>query len=501
MKVRTPTSSESTRRFLRAVDLVGVFVASPVAMGLRDPTLFCPPQIGSAVTYCLIGSGAGLLMVIAFHLGRSVHDYLSAREVRSVVAASLAATALTAVTAFSFDRLNYVPRSLPLIQLLILCSLLLGGRALAMKRRGFAGPRLKSYLVESHTLLVSANDFAFSYLKMLDAFDVDRTNIVAILDRNPKLFGRAMLGHPIIGPPSAFARVVSEYKVHGVDITRILVCENHPKEGDHTWVEIDDYCKVGGVKLSFLSDILGFELERSIQTPQNPENPEVTSKGYRFGKRAFDLSLSVVAAIVISPLIILIALGLIIDLGWPIIFWQKRIGYCGRPFLIFKFRTLHAPYDRQGNFVAEDRRASRFGSLLRRLRLDELPQLWNVFTGEMSFVGPRPLLPIDQPNNGQLRLKVPPGVTGWAQINGGRQITADSKGSLDDWYVRHASFWLDARIILSTIAVVLFGEDRLFPRSFQSAEQDRQSTEAGRQAVEVGRSTWWARAANAQEGP
>ena len=145
-------------------------------------------------------------------------------------------------------------------------------------------------------------------------------------------------------------------------------------------------------------------------------------------------------AIAISPIVTFIALGIIIDLGWPIIFWQKRIGYRGRPFLIFKFRTLHAPYDRQGDFVEEDRRTSRFGSFLRRTRLDELPQLWNIVRGEMSFVGPRPLLPIDQPKGSQLRLQMKPGVTGWAQINGGRQITAEEKGMLDEWYVRMRLF-------------------------------------------------------------
>ena len=134
MKVRTPTSNESMRRFLRAIDVFSVLAAGPIAIVLRDPSLFSAPGVGSAVAYCLIGSGAGLLMVIAFHLGKSLHVHLSAREVRSVVAASLAATALTAVAAFSLDRLNYVPRSLPVIQLLVLCSLMLGGRALAMRR-------------------------------------------------------------------------------------------------------------------------------------------------------------------------------------------------------------------------------------------------------------------------------------------------------------------------------------------------------------------------------
>jgi lipopolysaccharide/colanic/teichoic acid biosynthesis glycosyltransferase len=489
------------RRFLRAIDVFSVFAAAPVAMGLRDPSLFSTPGVGSTVVYCLIGSGAGLLMVIAFHLGKSVHDHLSAREARSVVAASLAATALTGLVAFSLDRLNYVPRSLPLIQLLVLCSLMLGGRALAVRRGGFAGACVKNYLVESHTLLVSANDFALSYLKMLDAFNVDRTNIVAILDRNPRLFGRALLGHPIIGPPSAIAQIVKEYNVHGVDITRVLICEKRPKEGENQ--EIAEYCNSAGVPPSYLSDILGFDLGEPIRQYDDDEETPVARKDYRFLKRIFDLSASAAVAIAISPVAMLIALGIFIDLGWPIIFWQKRLGYRRRPFLIYKFRTLHAPYDRRGNFVEESQRASRFGSFLRRLRLDELPQLWNVCTGDMSFVGPRPLLPIDQPKMGQLRLTVPPGVTGWAQINGGRLIAPDTKGSLDDWYVRNASFWLDVRIILSTIAFVLFGEDRHFRRPSQSVEKDRQSAEAGKQTVEIGRSTWlqWARAADAQEGP
>jgi len=303
---------------------------------------------------------------------------------------------------------------------------------------------------------------------MLDAFDVDRTNIVAILDRNPRLFGRALLGHPIIGPPSAIARVVREYKVHGVDITRVLICENRPKEREDG--EIAEYCDSAGVAPSYLSDVVGFELGEPMQQDEESAGER---KNYQFLKRTFDLSASVAIAITISPVATLIALGILIDLGWPIIFWQKRLGYRGRPFLIYKFRTLHAPYDRQANFVEESQRASRFGSFLRRLRLDELPQLWNVFTGDMSFVGPRPLLPIDQPNAGQLRLTVPPGVTGWAQINGGRQNTAEEKGMLDEWYVRNASVWLDIRIILRTVGTVLFGDRCNVSHVAESVETDR----------------------------
>lgn len=469
MKVRTPTSNEGVRRYVRGVDVFSVLAAGPVAMVLRDPSLFSTPQVGSAVAYCLIGSGAGLLMVIVFHLGKSLHDHLSVREVRSVVAASLAATALAAIADFSLDRLNYVPRSLPLIQLFVLCSLMLGGRAIAMRRSGFSGGRVKNYLLESHTLLVGANDFAFSYLKMLDAFDIDRTNIVAILDQNPRLFGRALLSHPIIGPPSAIARVVREYKVHGVDITRVLICENRPKEREDG--EIAECCESAGVARTYLSDVVGFQLEEPMQ--EYEESAGERDNNYQFLKRTIDLSASVAIAIAISPVAMVIALGVLIDLGWPIIFWQKRLGYRGRPFLIYKFRTLRAPYDRLGNFVEESQRASRFGSFLRRLRFDELPQLWNVFTGDMSFVGPRPLLPIDQPKESQLRLQMKPGVTGWAQINGGRQNTVEKKGVLDEWYVRNASVWLDIRIILRTVGTVLFGDRCNVSHVSEPVETDR----------------------------
>ena len=479
MKARTPTSNERMIRFIRAVDVVSVFLAGPLAVALRDPSLFSGDRLGSAVSYCLIGYAAGLLMVIAFRLGQSVSDHVSAREVRKVVTAAIVATALTAAAAFFLDRLNYIPRSLPLIQLLVLGSLMLGGRALATSRRELAGPRPRHFALELRTLLVNANQFALSYLKMLDAFGVDRSSILAVLDRNPKLFGRALLGHEIIGPPSALARVVDEYKVHGVDIDRVLICDNRVNTGNDIWDKLRNDCKSAGISLEFLSDVLGFELGQASEKEADKVGSAYWSKDYRFLKRTFDLSMSLGLSIVLSPIITLVVLGILIDLGWPVIFWQRRLGHQERPFLIYKFRTLHAPYDRQGNFVEEERRTSRFGAILRRTRLDELPQLWNVITGDMSLVGPRPLLPVDQPGTSQLRSSVPPGVTGWAQINGGKRISADDKGLLDDWYVRNASFALDLRIIMHTLRTICFGDDRHLPPARESAETEQSTRDIG----------------------
>ena len=368
MKIRTPTSNEKMSWFIRTIDVASVLLAGPIAMVLRDPGLFSGIRFGATIGYCLVSFIAGLAMVIVFHLGQSVHHHISAREARAVVAASLASAALSAIAAFSFDRLNTIPRSLSLIQLLVLCSLMLGGRILVTTRHRSLGPFMHDTLMQTHVLLVNANDFALSYLRMLDAFNVDRSNIVAILDRNSKLLGRALLGHPIIGPPSTLARVVSEYKVHGVEITRVLICENRPSINNKIWRKIEEDCDLLRLELVFLNDVLGFNLGGTTKEKNRDIDSAVTSRGYRAIRRGFDLTLSLVIALMFSPIEVFIAIGLLIDIGWPIIFWQKRVGYRGRPFLIYKFRTLYAPYDRQGNFVEEHRRASRFGAFLRRSR-------------------------------------------------------------------------------------------------------------------------------------
>jgi lipopolysaccharide/colanic/teichoic acid biosynthesis glycosyltransferase len=117
---------------------------------------------------------------------------------------------------------------------------------------------------------------------------------------------------------------------------------------------------------------------------------------------------------------------------------------------------MQSPYDRLGESLPE-KRLSTIGHLLRKTGLDELPQLLNVLVGEMSLVGPRPLLPEDQPDDPSIRLMVRPGITGWAQVNGGKQITNDEKGDLDEWYIRNASPWLDLRILLLTCRYVFIG--------------------------------------------
>jgi len=165
--------------------------------------------------------------------------------------------------------------------------------------------------------------------------------------------------------------------------------------------------------------------------------------------------------LILLPLLCLLALMVRVNLGCPIIFRQLRPGYQGRPFSLFKFRTMTDDRTDRGTLLSDGERLTRFGRLLRSTSLDELPELINVLRGEMSIVGPRPLLMqyLDRYTPEQARRhEVKPGITGWAQINGRNALTWEEKFILDVWYVDHWSFGLDLRILAITFWKTLTGE-------------------------------------------
>ena len=182
----------------------------------------------------------------------------------------------------------------------------------------------------------------------------------------------------------------------------------------------------------------------------------------RFNKRLFDIVAALIGSIILSPIILLTALFVRILFGPPILFRQQRPGYKGHPFFIYKFRTMTNRLTPDGNLLPDSERLTPFGHFLRSLSLDELPELFNILRGEMSFVGPRPLLmqylPLYSPEQAR-RHDVVPGLTGWAQVNGRNATDWPARFKLDVWYVDHWSFWLDIKIILMTIGKVFKRED------------------------------------------
>lgn len=190
-------------------------------------------------------------------------------------------------------------------------------------------------------------------------------------------------------------------------------------------------------------------------------------------KRLFDIVSAGLALIVLSPVMAVVALLVRIKLGSPVIFGQKRPGYKTELFTIYKFRTMLDTRDAAGNLLPDAERLPHFGRVLRSTSLDELPELWNVLKGEMSWVGPRPLLIayLDRYSPEQNRRHdVLPGVTGWAQVNGRNAISWPEKFKLDVWYVDHWSFWLDIKILFMTIWKVIKREAINAPGEATSGE-------------------------------
>ena len=175
-------------------------------------------------------------------------------------------------------------------------------------------------------------------------------------------------------------------------------------------------------------------------------------------KRIFDIVGVLVAGIILAPFILMLSLIVWWKLGKPLFFYQQRPGLHGKPFTMYKFRTMSDARDRAGNLLPDEQRLTRFGRFLRSTSLDELPELFNVLKGDMSLVGPRPLLMryLERYTPEQARRhEVKPGITGWAQVNGRNAISWEEKFALDVWYVEHQSIWLDMRILALTLWKVL----------------------------------------------
>ncbi|WP_312585590.1 sugar transferase [Acinetobacter sp.] len=179
-------------------------------------------------------------------------------------------------------------------------------------------------------------------------------------------------------------------------------------------------------------------------------------------KRLLDIIIASIALILLSPLYAFVAYKVKKNLGSPVLFRQVRPGLHGKPFEMIKFRTMKDAVDKQGNPLPDSERLTPFGQMLRSTSLDEMPELWNVIKGDMSIVGPRPLLmeylPLYSPEQAK-RHDVRPGMTGYAQVNGRNAIGWEEKFKLDTWYVENQSIWLDFKIMFKTVHKVLAKDD------------------------------------------
>lgn len=476
MRLHSPASFGSFRIRYSPFDLFWAAVSPLLALYLRDAYILnSNDHFRLAALYCVVSFGCCMIAFLAFRLSDGISRYFSVYDALNVVKAVVASQLLTAVVMFTFTRLEGIPRSTPVVHLLVLAAGLLAARAMVLLRK----PDRKVSPVPDHdtlehAIIVGSSELSALYIKLLRAYPSGPRRIIAILDRNPKLIGRAIAGVPIVAPPENIGFVVDDFAVHGIRTDRIVIGGDAQLLPEDLLDEVRQFCAARNIEMDFVADLMGLTVGPSLAydtqssaspaggsiKPARAPRPTITLPRYFQFKRMIDVFGALVAIVLLSPLFVLTALLVLIDVGSPLLFWQKRVGQGAASVLLYKFRTLRSAFDLHGNRLPESARMSWIGLLLRKLRLDELPQLFNVLVGDMSLIGPRPLLPVDQPANSRLRLAVRPGITGWAQINGGNLITPDEKGALDHYYIRNVSLRFDLYIVYLTLRFLFTGEKR-----------------------------------------
>jgi lipopolysaccharide/colanic/teichoic acid biosynthesis glycosyltransferase len=323
-----------------------------------------------------------------------------------------------------------------------------------------------------HILIIGASRLAWFFSKMVEELAPGEYQIVAILDAQPELTQRSLNGYPIIGVPADLDKVIADYARHGVRIDKVVVAERPEELSGTVWSEIVRICAARQIGLEVLPERLmsaqpvsGRETMLSpavaeIETDLESEVQLSLDRPFWTIKRGIDFVVALGVAVLTFPVTMVVCVLVLIDVGIPIIFWQQRVGRNEAPLFLYKFRTLQSPYDRLMKQQREVPSPSAIGRFLRATRLDELPQVWNILSGDMALIGPRPLLPVDQPKDATVRLLVRPGLSGWAQVCGGNLISTEEKTALDEWYIRHASVRLDAVTVLRTIRMLLTSERR-----------------------------------------
>jgi lipopolysaccharide/colanic/teichoic acid biosynthesis glycosyltransferase len=446
--------------------LAWAVLAPFIALSLRDPALLSFPGFDQPppppYQYALAGAILSIPVFLFFRLGDHMSRFFGVRDLVVVAGASVTVVAGSDLILFLSNRLAGVPRSTPLIYGLVLCGGLLCGRALARLSREPPATAIPDPRRLRRILVVGVDRFAGLVIKLTDSQQPRTTQVVAALDGRERLAGRTVNGARIVGRPDDIEAVIEEYGVHGVEIDEVWVTDRAISR--ETREIIDQVCEARGLRACDIAEALNLDSPGAL-APVHVERADehaigAPHKTYFRLRRALDIVVAATLLVALAPVAAVVATIVYFDVGGPILFWQRRIGHRGQEFFLHKFRTFRAPYDRHGALIPCAARLSATGRLIRALRFDEIPQLLNMLTGDMSLIGPRPLLPVDQPRDPSHRLVVRPGVTGWAQVVGGTSVTADEKDALDVWYIHHASTVLDLKIIWRTLRVVFRGESR-----------------------------------------
>ena len=467
---RSPSSRQSIMLRFSAFDFILASVSPLLALYLCAAQVLFPFRASEVLIYLFISLSSSLIAFAAFRVYRGIPGYLCVHDVMDMAKAIVTAEFLICVTMFTVTRLDGIPRSVPAIHALILGSGLFTARLLAhvadMNRKL---ANLPPHPDVEHLILIGMNDLSVLFMKFLEVSAPGSRNVIALLDEDPRWMGRSLNGVRVYGPPVQLDLLIDEFAVHGVTADRVVVGGEPDTLSIDTLQEIRRVCGRRAMHLSFVPDLFNLVSAEPARDRISPalapvsgyhSRTSIVRAPYFRHKRLVETLLASILIVVLSPFWLMGGVLAFFDVGSPVLFWQRRIGIGGHPFHVYKLRTLGHALDQTGRAIPEEQRVSWIGRLLRRTRIDELPQLVSVLIGDMSLIGPRPLLPRDQPADPSVRLTVRPGISGWAQVNGGTLLSPEEKEALDAWYIRHASPWLDARIMVMTICSLVRGDRR-----------------------------------------
>jgi lipopolysaccharide/colanic/teichoic acid biosynthesis glycosyltransferase len=465
---------------LLAIDAALIASATILALALRENLELRLDKVEALLPYLFLTLVVALPVLAAFGLNRSIWRLSVLSDYVRVQFAVMTIVVIAVGFAFAYNRLEGVSRSLPVLQIILMSFLLVGARELTRVRHASRRAKVVPLQVapeeprKEFILIVGLNRIAELYLQTVAEFVADRVRIAGVLGTNDRHTGRLVQQQQVLGVPEDAARILEELEVHGINVKRIVVTTAFDRLSPTARQALVAVEQTSDIKLELFADWTKLDLCKTGETGplsnDSNANHEVAftisevdlgnlaRRPYWRLKRTVDFLFATVLLVFTAPVSFVVASLVALDVGWPVVFWQQRPGLGGRPFKLYKFRTMAAPHDLDGRRLTDPERQTFFGRIIRRTRLDELPQLFNVLLGEMSFVGPRPLLPVDQPSAYRARLLVRPGLTGWAQVQGGREVSASDKAALDVWYVRNASLTLDILILLRTLPMTILGE-------------------------------------------
>ncbi len=359
MRIRSPASRGSFAIRFSAFDVCWAFVSPWLALWIRGAQVL--NDWPAAAFYCAISFVAALIAFLIFRTREGMTDLFSVHDALEVAKAVLMSEFMTCLVLFSATRLEGIPRSTPLIHALILAAGLLMVRAFVRmihSDRDAAAPAGET--AAEHIIMIGSNRLSSLYIGLLRAYAPERHRVVAVLDDRDEMAGRSIAGVPVLGPPSHLLPVIEEFKDHGIRADRIIIGGDEYFLTQETKAEVDRVCNEYKIQLDYVPRLIGLSALAAPAvagktTAKSLIPPSYSPPRYFRAKRSIDFVASLVLIVVLLPLLLAIASVVLLDVGSPVFFWQRRTGMNGRIFQMHKFRTLKPAFDARGTTVRHHR--------------------------------------------------------------------------------------------------------------------------------------------------